>query len=171
MFTRRSLATAFPSVFTILVSAAMSHYFCWFSFFLLHSRQTYLLNVQFICTSNFGPNLPIYLASFKVNSLHSRNNHSGCSLLMYFIILSLTGSPYGGRLEYLHHSPASRTWWGNPVPRCITGSHCHWGRPGPPGWGLDAGLTTMLCKKKKKKKNEWSEIQRCENLINPGTTF
>jgi hypothetical protein len=33
----------------------------------------------------------------------------------------------------------------------ITGPPCHWGilGPGPPAWGLDAGLTTLLCKKKK----------------------
>jgi hypothetical protein len=41
---------------------------------------------------------------------------------------------------------------GNPVPRGITGPPYHVGTyiqaPRPPGWGLDAGLTTWLCKKK-----------------------
>jgi hypothetical protein len=38
-------------------------------------------------------------------------------------------APCGGRLEYLHHSPAScrRQWKGNPVSPCITGPSCHKG--------------------------------------------
>jgi hypothetical protein len=62
-------------------------------------------------------------------------------------------NPCGGGLEYPHCSPACRRWRrkGNPVPGGITWPHCHWGtyiqRPGPPGWGLDARLTTLLCKK------------------------
>jgi hypothetical protein len=37
-------------------------------------------------------------------------------------------TPCGGRLEYLHRSPASRRRRrkGNPVPGGITGPPCHW---------------------------------------------
>jgi hypothetical protein len=54
----------------------------------------------------------------------------------------------GGGLEHLHRSPAisRRRRKGNPVPGGLTGPACHWGTqiqgPGPPGWGLDAWLTT-----------------------------
>jgi hypothetical protein len=56
-------------------------------------------------------------------------------------------------MEYLHHSPASctRQQEENLVPGGITGPPCHWGtyikKPGIPGWGLDARLTTLLSKK------------------------
>jgi hypothetical protein len=59
-----------------------------------------------------------------------------------------------GGLEYLNRSHGSlrRRLKGNTVTRGITGPLCHWGSliqgPGPPGWGLDARLTTLLCKKK-----------------------
>jgi hypothetical protein len=58
----------------------------------------------------------------------------------------------GGGLEDLH-SPASRRkrLKENPVLGAITGPLCHCGTqvqgPGPPSWGLDARLTTLLCKK------------------------
>jgi hypothetical protein len=36
--------------------------------------------------------------------------------------------PYGGRLEYLHHSPTNhrRQQRGNPVPGSVSGPPCHW---------------------------------------------
>jgi hypothetical protein len=46
------------------------------------------------------------------------------------------------------------------VPGVITGPPCHWGtliqRHGPQGWGLDARLMTLLCKKKCYCKIGWS---------------
>jgi hypothetical protein len=45
------------------------------------------------------------------------------------ITLTLSETPCGGGLEYLHCIPASRKrrHKGNPVPEGITGSPCSWG--------------------------------------------
>jgi hypothetical protein len=59
----------------------------------------------------------------------------------------------GGGLAYLHYSLARRRRRrnGSPVPGGITGPPCQWGikiqGPGPQGWGLDAKLAILLCKK------------------------
>jgi hypothetical protein len=73
--------------------------------------------------------------------------------LLYRIVYIRMSSTCRCGLEYLHRSPASRRRRrkGNPVPKGITGPPCHWGTymqgPGPPGWGFDARVTTLLCKK------------------------
>jgi hypothetical protein len=72
-------------------------------------------------------------------------------ILLLLLLLLCYSTPCGGGFEYLHRNPAScrRRWKENPMPGVITGPPCSWGtyiqRPGPPGWGLDATLTTWLC--------------------------
>jgi hypothetical protein len=68
----------------------------------------------------------------------------------------------GRRLKYLHRNPASRRRRrkGIPVPGGITGPQCygeHKKRHDLPGWGLDARLTTFLCKNKYCCENQRSE--------------
>jgi hypothetical protein len=79
----------------------------------------------------------------------------------------------GGGLQYLHRSPARRRRRrkGNPpVPGATIWPPCHWDtkiqRPGPPCWGFNKGLTTLLCIK-----NDWYEIQRSKNRMHSGSIF
>jgi hypothetical protein len=78
----------------------------------------------------------------------------------------------GGGIEHPHLSPASRRrrWKGNARPGVLTGPSFNWGTqmqgPGPPGWGLDARLTTLLCKKE-----YCCQIQISENRTKYGRIF
>jgi hypothetical protein len=91
--------------------------------------------------------------------------------ILFFLDKEYRMSPCGVRLEYLHHSPASRRrrWKGNPLPGNITGSPCHWGTlvqgPLSAGWGLDASLTALLCKIKVKSKVGPVQVSPLRNKV------
>jgi hypothetical protein len=79
-------------------------------------------------------------------------------------------SPRGGRLEYLHRSPANRRRRrkGNPVPGGITGPLRFWGNINTGTWSSRLGVRRKANDPALLKNNYCSEIERSENLGESG---